>query len=728
MKNIKTTYQAAPIWSALALALALAGCSQPSSPDASSLPPAPDAEQRPYTVESSQGNRVDPYYWLRDDSREDPEVLAYLEAENDYYDAYRERYSELTERVTAEVIGRVKQNDVSVPYELGDYRYVTRYEEGQEYPIYVRTHLESGEEQIVLNVNELAAGHDYFSVGNWGVSPDQQWVAYMVDTNGRRQYELRVRNIATGESLDDQLSGLSSAIAWADDNKTLFVIENDPQTLLSTRVKKHTLGSDPAQAETVYEEQDNTFYMWVSNSTDGEYVMIQLESTVSSEIHVLPASEPNGEFQVIAPRERDFLYSADHLDGDFIITTDWNAPNYQVMRVAADQLGDKNAWQSVVPHNPEVMIQSIEVFSNYLAINERSNGLRRIRVAPWDNLDNSVFIDAEESAYVMSFANNVEQSTAELRYNYSSLTTPTITYALNMATGEQEVLKQDEVEGEFDPSQYVTERVWAPADDGTRIPVTLLYHHSVEQDGTAPLYQYAYGSYGSSSDPYFRSTVYSLVDRGFVYAIAHIRGGQEMGRQWYEDGKMLNKINTFTDFIDVTEYLVAEKYAHPMKVVAMGGSAGGLLMGAVANMAPELYAGMIAHVPFVDVVTTMLDESIPLTTNEFDEWGNPKYQPYYDYMLSYSPYDQVSAQDYPALLVTTGLHDSQVQYFEPAKWVAKLRDVKTDNNPLLFTTNMEAGHGGSSGRFSRLEEIAQEYAFIIDLLEAPVQPIEQVQE
>ncbi|WP_243618919.1 MULTISPECIES: S9 family peptidase [Gammaproteobacteria] len=708
---------------AMTFVVALSGCSQKSSESMQTEVTPPDVEQRPYTVESPQGNRVDPYYWLRDDSREDPEIIAYLEAENEYYDSYRAHYSELTERVTEEVIGRIKQDDESVPYPLGDYSYSTRYEEGQEYPIYMRKHLETGQEQTLLNVNELAQGFEYFSVSNWEVSPDQQWLAYMVDTSGRRQYELRVRHIASGEEHNDGLTGLSAAIAWAKDNKTLFVIENDPQTLLSTRVLKHEVGTPADSAELLYEETDNTFYMWVYNTTDHDYVVIDLESTVSSEVHVLDADTPDGELQVIAPRERDVLYTVDHLEGDFIITTDWDAPNFRIMKVDADEIGSRDNWEIVVPHREDVMIQSIEVFSDYLAINERSEGLRRIRVAPWEDLEQSVFIETDEEAYVMSFSTNYQQNTKELRFNYSSLTTPTITYALDMETGEQVELKQTEVVGDFDSDNYVTERVWATADDGTQIPVTLLHHKNFEQDGTAPLYQYAYGSYGSSSDPYFRSSVLSLVDRGFVYAIAHIRGGQEMGRQWYEDGKMLNKINTFTDFIDVTEFLVAERYADPQKVVAMGGSAGGLLMGAVANMAPELYTGIVAHVPFVDVVTTMLDESIPLTTNEFDEWGNPKHQPYYDYMLSYSPYDQVSAQDYPAFLVTTGLHDSQVQYFEPAKWVARLRDLKTDDNPLVFSINMDAGHGGSSGRFSRLEEVAQEYAFVIDLVGASQTPI-----
>lgn len=682
---------------------------------------APVAKQIPYVVEAEFGSRQDEYYWLRDDERKAPEVLAYLEEENAYYDAYRADYSELTGELEQEIIGRIKQDDASVPYTKGDYRYSTRYEEGKEYPIHTRTHIETGEEQILLDVNVLAEGQPYMAVSNMQVSPNQNLLAYVVDNNGRRQYELRIRDLTTGEDLPDRLTGLSASIAWAQDNETLFVIENDPQTLLSTRVLKHKLGEPAENAELVYEEQDRTFYMSVYNTTDDEYVVINLNQTVSTEMRVLDASEPDGDFVVMAPRERDFQYSADHIDGRWIISTDWNAPNYQIMQVAADQLGDKNNWQPLIPHNPDVFINDFTVFQNYLALNERSNGLRHIRIVPWNDLDNSTVIASDEAAYVTRFERNVEQDTDVLRYAYTSLTTPNTVYAYNMATQERETLKVSEVPN-YDASQYETARTWATARDGVKVPVTLLYKKGFQQDGTAPLYQYAYGSYGSSSDPYFRSTVFSLVDRGFVYAIAHIRGGQEMGRAWYEDGKMMNKKNTFTDYIDVTEHLVKEKYAHPDKVFGMGGSAGGLLMGAVANMAPEKYRGLVAHVPFVDVVTTMLDPSIPLTTNEWDEWGNPiTTKESYEYMLSYSPYDQVAEQDYPALLVTTGLHDSQVQYFEPAKWVARLRANKTDANPLMFKTNMSAGHGGSSGRFSRLKEVAEEYAFILDLLEEPEQ-------
>lgn len=680
------------------------------------LTEAPRAAKVDFQVVSPHGTRNDPYYWLRDDTRSDPKVLAYLEQENAWYRQYSAGYQQLTTQLTEEIIGRVKQDDSSVPYRKGDYLYYSRYETGKEYPIYARKAASGGAEQVLLDVNQLAEGKDFYQVANLAISPDQQLLAYMEDLNGRRQYTLRVRDLRTGKELTDSLSGLSAAIAWSADSKQLFVVQNDPVTLLSNKVLRHTLGQDPAKAALVYEESDNSFYMWVSNSQDNRYVMIQLGSTVSDELRVLDAAKTDGQFQVLAPRQRDFKYGAEHLNGRWIIRTDWEAPNYRLMTVAADKIGDRTHWQPLLAHSEQIFIQNFELFNDYLAISERSDGLQRIRVMPWQDPSKAYYISSDEAAYVTGFDMNAEQNTTLLRYTYTSLTTPPSVYQLDMASGEKTLLKQQEVLGGFDKANYVTERVWATAQDGTRIPVSLLYRRGFKRDGSAPLYQYAYGSYGMSMDPWFRASVLSLVDRGFVYAIAHIRGGQEMGRHWYEQGKLLNKINTFTDFIAVTDHLVAEKYAAKDKVIGMGGSAGGLLMGAVANMAPQKYRALVAHVPFVDVVTTMLDESIPLTTNEFDEWGNPKQQPFYDYMLSYSPYDQVSAQAYPAMLVTTGLHDSQVQYFEPAKWVARLRALKTDNNPLLFRTNMEAGHGGKSGRFARLAETAEEYAFILNLL------------
>ncbi|WP_337842808.1 S9 family peptidase [Rheinheimera sp.] len=680
---------------------------------------APQAQTKAYEVDSPYGKRSDPYYWLRDDSRQNPEMLAYLNAENQYFQQMTANQKTLVDQLDKEIVGRIKQDDSSVPYDKGDYTYYTRFETGQQYPIYARKPKAGGVEQILLDVNKLAEGKDFYQIGNWEVSPDQRTLAYMEDLNGRRQYNLKFRDLTTGKDLPDQIPGLSASIAWAADNKTVFYIENDPVTLLSTKVKKHQLGTDASKNPVVYEEKDNSFYMGVGTSSDNAYVVIGLESTVSNEFRVLPAATPDGKFQLLAPRQRDFKYDADHQAGRWVIRTDWQAPNYRLMTVADKDIGDRTKWQSLLAHDDGIFIESFQLFDQYLAINERSEGLSRIRVLPWKDLSKATYVASDEASYVADFEINPEQNTHWLRYNYSSLTTPNSVYKVNMKTGERVLLKQQEVLGGFDKSHYKTDRVWALAKDGSKIPVSLLYKKDFKRDGTAPLYQYAYGSYGNSMDPYFRSTVLSLVDRGFVYAIAHIRGGQEMGRHWYEQGKLLNKINTFTDYIAVTDYLVAEKYAAKDKVFGMGGSAGGLLMGAVANMAPEKYRGLVAHVPFVDVVTTMLDESIPLTTNEFDEWGNPKQQAYYDYMLSYSPYDQLKKQAYPAMLVTTGLHDSQVQYFEPAKWVAKLRTLKTDNNPLLFKINMEAGHGGKSGRFARLHETAQEYAFILSLLNQP---------
>lgn len=679
---------------------------------------APIAAEKPFVVKSPHGERVDPYYWLRDDSRTNPEILAYLTAENQYYEQYAAKYPEMIKTLTDEIIGRIKQDDSTVPAVKGDYRYYTRYETGKQYPIYARQPKAGGAEQIMLDVNQMAAGKDFYQIGNYAVSPDQQLLAYVEDLNGRRNYTVRIRDLRTGKDLPDQIKGAEASLAWSADSKHLFFVEKDPQTLLGHKIKRHTLGQAAEAAKLVYEEQDNSFYIGVGNTADDEYVVISTSSTVSSELLVLKSSDNSGKFQSLAPRQRDFQYDAEHINGRWIIRTDWNAPNYRLMSVAADAIGDRQRWTEILPHDENVFIASFELFTDFLVINERSEALDRVRYLPWKDLSKAQYISSDEAAYVARTDVNPEQNTPWLRYSYTSLTTPASIYELNMQTGEKRLLKQQEVLGGFDKNNYQTDRIWVTAQDGTRIPVTLLYRKGLKKDGTAPLYQYAYGSYGISSSPTFRSTVLSLVDRGFVYAIAHIRGGQELGRHWYEDGKLLNKKNTFTDFIAVTDHLVAEKYVAKDKVFAMGGSAGGLLMGAIANMAPEKYRGLMAHVPFVDVVTTMLDESIPLTTNEFDEWGNPKQKAFYDYMLSYSPYDQVKKQAYPAMLVTTGLHDSQVQYFEPAKWVAKLRTHKTNQTPLLFRTNMEAGHGGKSGRFSRLIEVAEEYAFVLSLLES----------
>jgi oligopeptidase B len=676
----------------------------------------PVAATRAYDVASPNGTRNDPYYWLRDDTRTKPEVLDYLKAENAYYEAMSAPYRGLTDRLNKEIVGRIKQDDSTVPYKDRDYRYYTRYEKGKEHPIYARRPAAGGAEQILVDANAEAKGHGYYRVGGNEVSASQNLLAFLDDVSGRRQYTLRIRDLKTGRDYPERIPGLSSSVAWANDDKTIFYVENDPTTLLSTRVKKHVLGTDPKTDPVVYEEKDTSFYLSVGKSTDDRFIVIGLGSTVSNEMRVLDANTPDGEWRMLAPRQRDILYSADHLGDRWVIRTNWEATNYRMMAVADSEIGDRARWKELLPYDKTIFVDDFALFRDFLVIGERSEGLMRIRILPWSAPDKAFYIKADEPAYAEWIDRNAEQETSLLRYAYTSLATPSSIYEVDMRTGERKLLKRQDVLGGFRSERYATERVWVTARDGARVPVSLLYRKGFKRDGTAPLYQYAYGSYGSSSDPEFHSSIISLVDRGFVYAVAHIRGGQEMGRAWYDDGHLLKKKNTFTDFVDVTEFLVREKYAAPDKVFAMGGSAGGLLMGAIANMAPGRYRAIIAHVPFVDAVTTMLDETIPLTSNEFDEWGNPKKKEYYDYILSYSPYDNVKAQDYPALYVTTGLHDSQVQYYEPAKWVARLRATKTDQNPLLFKINMEAGHGGKSGRFEKLRETAEEYAFILNLL------------
>jgi oligopeptidase B len=681
----------------------------------SPAPTPPVAAKRDHTVEAPGGNRNDEYYWLRDDTRKNEEMLAYLKAENAYADAMLAPLRPLKDKLYNEFIGRIKQDDSSVPYRERGYWYYTRFEPGQDYAIYARrAGSMEAPEQVLLDGNAMGKDKGYFAIGDWVVSQDNKLLAFAQDTNGRRQYEVRFKDLETGELLPDVITNAEPNLVWADDNRTVFYVDKDPVTLLATRVKKHVLGTDPKDDVLVYEEKDDTFNMGIGRTRSDEYLCIFVQSTVSSEQRCTPAKAP-GEFRLLAPRLRDFEYSADHLAGRWVITTNWDAPNYRIMTVAdADAWGTRDKWAELVPHSNDVFIAGTELFDGFIAISERSNALMRWRVLRPDG--STEFVASDEPVYTMGGAVNAEPDTEWLRYTYTSLTTPNTTYELNTRTGERKLLKRDEVLGDFDPANYVTERQWATARDGTKIPVSLVYRKGFKKDGTAALYQYAYGSYGYSMDPRFAVTLPSLLDRGVVYAIAHIRGGQEMGRAWYDNGKLLHKKNTFTDFIDVTRFLVAEGYAAKDRVGAYGGSAGGLLMGAVANMAPRDYTVIMAQVPFVDVVTTMLDESIPLTTLEFDEWGNPKDKAYYDYMLSYSPYDNVAAQDYPALFVGTGLWDSQVQYYEPAKWVARLRARKTGAQPLIFRTNMEAGHGGKSGRFRKYAETAENMAFVLDKL------------
>ncbi|MDH5830490.1 S9 family peptidase [Luteimonas sp. M1R5S18] len=689
----------------------------------------PDAEKRPHVVKAPHGaERNDEYYWLRDDEREDKAMLAYLEAENAYADQVMAPLEPLENALYEEIVGRIKQDDSSIPARERGWWYYARYETGKDYPIHARRKdgpgvdalaiqqaNERGDfagEEVLLDVNALAEGKDYYAVGAYEVSQDNTMLAWADDTNGRRQYTFRFRDLATGKAYPEELRGTSGDLVFADDNRTVFYIENDPETLLTKRVKRHVIGTDPAQDVVVYEEADDSFYMGIDRTRDDRYIVIGVSSTVSDEIRYAPAADPQA-FTVLAGRERDLEYQADHLDDRWVILTNADgAKNFKLVQAPSGSTSRKD-WTDVVAHDENVLLETFELFDGFVALGERSEALERVRILRPGREDE--YVAADEPAYSMGLSANTEPDTTKLRYTYTSLTTPATTYELDTATGERVLLKQQPVLG-YDPSRYVTERVWATARDGERIPVSLVYRKGFERDGTAAMLQYAYGSYGMSMDPGFSVTTVSLLDRGMVYALAHIRGGQEMGRRWYDDGKLLNKINTFTDFIDVTDHLVAQGYAAKDRVAAAGGSAGGLLMGAVSNMAPDRYRVILSQVPFVDVVTTMLDASIPLTTNEYDEWGNPEQRQFYDYMLSYSPYDNLKAQAYPAMFVGTGLWDSQVQYWEPAKYVARLRDVDTGNGPVVFRTNMEAGHGGKSGRFRRFREQAEMYAFMLDQL------------
>ncbi len=720
---------------AVALALAMT-MTTAHAQDSQPAPVPPDVAQRPHAVKAPHGaERNDEYYWLRDDKREAGEMLDYLKAENAYADALMKPLKPLEDRIYDEIIARIKQDDASVPYRDRGWWYYSRFEKGKDYPIHARRKDGAGVdaagilkandaadfsgEDVMFDVNAMAAGKDYYAISGRSVSQDNNWVVYGDDTNGRRQYTLRVKNLKTGETLPEAIPGTAGYGVWADDNKTVFYIENDTKTLLTKRVKKHVVGTDPKNDPVVYEEKDDTFYMGVGRTRDDKFISIFLDSTVSNEQRYTSAANP-GEFKLLAKRERDVEYSADHFGGRWVIRT--NAPdasgakatNFKIVTAPTASASRKD-WKDWIAHDPEVYIEGYELFDGFTAVGERSGGLERVRILREGAKDE--YVKADETAYSMGLDANPEADSDWLRYSYTSLATPATTYEVNTRTGERRLLKQQPVPG-FDPSRYTTERVWVPARDGkTRIPVSLVYARDFKRDGSGALLQYGYGSYGASMDPGFSATNVSLLDRGMVYALAHIRGGQEMGRAWYEDGKMFNKKNTFTDFIDVTRWLVENKYAARDRVAAMGGSAGGLLMGAVSNMAPQDYRVILSQVPFVDVVTTMLDASIPLTTNEYDEWGNPEAsKESYAYMLSYSPYDNLSKQAYPAMFVGTGLWDSQVQYWEPAKYVARLRDLNTGAHPVLFRTNMEAGHGGKSGRFRQFRERAEMYAFMLDQL------------
>jgi oligopeptidase B len=694
----------------LVVSLVLAGCHRASAPDVVTAPP--EAKVRPVQLEKHGDVRVDPYFWLKE--REDPEVVAYLTAENEYTATVMAHTADLREDLFREIKGRIKKNDATVPYRLDGYWYYTRYEKGKEYPVHCRKKgALDAPEQVMLDTNELAKGEPYLSVRGLAVSSTNDILAYAVDNVGRRIYTVRFRDLRSGETLPDTIPEVTGNVAWAEDGRTLFYTKQDPETLRPHQVWRHVLGSDPAGDALVYQEDDETFSVGVWKTKSRRYVMIGSFQTLSTEVRYVDAARPADAFVVFEPRQRDHEYEVDHIDDWFYVKTNLDARNFRLMRTPVGRTG-KEAWEEVIAHRPEVFLDEFDLFRGHLVLTEREDGLIRMRVMPWSG-EGEHYLDFGEPAYLAYVEADPELDSTVLRYGYTSMTTPGSIYDYDMQTRERELRKRDEVLGGFDSENYVTERLHATARDGTAVPVSLVYRRGPEPTARRPLVVYGYGSYGASMDATFSADRLSLLDRGFVYAIAHIRGGQELGRAWYEDGKLLKKVNTFTDFIDCTEHLLARGYGDPARVFAIGGSAGGLLVGAVANMRPELYRGIVARVPFVDVVTTMLDESIPLTTGEYDEWGNPAEKEYYDYMKSYSPYDNVAATAYPHMLVTAGLHDSQVQYWEPAKWVAKLRATKTDDHRLLLHTEMEAGHGGKSGRFRRYEETALIYAFLLDL-------------
>ncbi|MFV8442155.1 S9 family peptidase [Flavobacterium sp. LB2P44] len=678
--------------------------------------PTPIAKIIPKTLEKHNEKRIDNYFWLND--RENPEVIEYLNQENTYYDTMTADTKGFQKELYEEMKGRIKEDDQSVPYLYNGYYYITRFETGKDYPIYSRKKGSlSANEEILFNCNDLAKDHSYFQLGGLSVSPDNKFASFGVDAVGRRIYTIQIKNLETGEILSDKIENATGSSVWANDNKTLFYTRQDKITLRSDKVFKHKLGTDTAEDVLVFDEKDETFNVSVGKEKSKKYIVIGSGSTLTTEYRILNSDTPDGEFVIFQPRVRGLEYSISHFgDSFYILTNKDKATNFKMMKTPESATAKEN-WKDVIPHRKEVLLEDIEIFRNFLVVEERSNGLNHIRIMPW-NGDEEYYLPFGSETYSAYTTTNVDFETDILRYSYQSLATPSSVIDFNMKTKEKEIKKEQQVlGGKFYKNNYIEERIWATATDGTKVPISMVYRKGLKKDGKNPLLLYAYGSYGVTMDAYFSSTRLSILDRGFVFAIAHIRGGEDLGRQWYEDGKLLKKKNTFTDFIDCSKFLIQEKYTSPQHLYAEGGSAGGLLMGAVVNMAPELYNGVIAQVPFVDVITTMLDDTIPLTTGEYDEWGNPNQKKYYDYMLSYSPYDNVDAKRYPNMFVSTGLHDSQVQYWEPAKWVAKLRTKKTNDTVLYLNTNMDAGHGGASGRFEALKELAKEYSFLLDLEE-----------
>lgn len=675
---------------------------------------APIADKIEKHLEKHGDVRIDNYYWLN--QRENDEVIDYLERENDYYEKMTAHTNDFQKDLFEEMKSRIKEDDESVPYKYNGYYYITKFEKGKDYPIYTRKKdsLEAVEE-LLFNVNDMAEGHSYYNLSGLSVSPDNTKVSFGVDTVSRRKYTIYIKDLVTGKLLDENIPLTTGGSTWANDNKTLFYTQKDEQTLRSNKIYRHSLGTTSEKDELIFTEEDETFGTFVYKTKSKKFIVIGSYSTLTSEFRILNADTPFEGFKVFQPRVRGLEYNISHFEDSFYVLTNKDgATNFKLMKTPDTQTTLDN-WVDMIPHRKDVLLEDVDIFKEYYVIAERNNGLNKIKIVRWDGT-NEYYLPFDSETYTAYASVNPEFDSKILRYVYNSLTTPSSIIDFNMETQEQTVLKETEVlGGKFDKDNYDSKRVWATAEDGTKVPVSMVYRKGLEMNGKNPLLLYAYGSYGSTVDPYFSTVRLSLLDRGFIFAIAHVRGSEYLGRDWYEDGKLFNKKNTFTDFVDVSKYLIEEKYTSSDHLYANGGSAGGLLMGAITNLAPELYNGVVAAVPFVDVTTTMLDDSIPLTTGEYDEWGNPNEKEYYEYMTSYSPYDQVEAKAYPNLLVTTGLHDSQVQYWEPAKWVAKLRDMKTDDNLLLLHINMDAGHGGASGRFNALKKYARSYAFLLDL-------------
>ncbi|MEC9274076.1 MAG: S9 family peptidase [Candidatus Neomarinimicrobiota bacterium] len=687
----------------------------------------PIANKHPHKTFIHGQERVDNYHWIRlsDEQKsaknsegwpddQTMRVVNYINKENDYTSNKLKHTEKLQKKLYSEIVGRIKKDDSSVPYFDNGYWYYTRYEKGQEYPIYCRKKesLENMEE-LLIDVNQWAEGHDYFSLRSLSVSPNNKLLAFSVDTLSRRIYTIKVKNLETGELLGDEINGTEGPVAWANDNLTFFYTLKNKTTLLSENIARHKLGTPQSTDAIVFKENDDSFYIGVYRSKSDKYIIIYNSSTLVSDYHILNADSPRGKFQQFTPREKEHEYSIEHFKDKFYIVTNWNAMNFRLMETSENST-EKQHWKEVISHREDVFLNDIDVFSNYLVISERKDGLPQIRIINQNN-GKEHYLDFGEEVYSAYTSINLSFDTNLLRYQFSSLITPPSTYDYNMDSRKSKLLKQSEVVGGYDPDKYQSERIYVTVRDGKRVPISIVYKKGMKRNGKNNLLLYAYGSYGSTMDPSFNSNRLSLLDRGFAYAIAHIRGSQTYGRGWYEDGKMFNKINTFNDFIDCSKFLIQNKYTDPNHLFAMGGSAGGLLMGAVVNMAPDLYHGVVAAVPFVDVINTMMDPSIPLTSNEWDEWGDPRKKDEYDYIMKYSPYDNVYKVEYPNMLVTAGYFDSQVQYWEPVKWVAKLREYKSGNNELYLYTNMDAGHGGKSGRFRRYKELALNYAFLIDL-------------